>query len=192
LVDVGCGTGYVVRTIKNLDKDKLGPTYLVGLDIFAPYFKDAKDVYDDVIQCDIRHLPLRDSSVEYFLATDVIEHLEKNEGLKFLSNLEAIATKQIVIVTPVGYELGANTFSNGNYYRLHRSGWCTDFFLSKGFKVFGVRGVRGLCSNEGILGCLLHYTARFLSQILIYRRPSAAFQMLCIKRFKVSKESTGL
>jgi hypothetical protein len=94
-------------------------------------------------------LPLfPDKSVDTIFALDVIEHFEKEDGLRFLKEAERVARKQIVIFTPWGlYEqdydednLTDRWGMQGGFWQAHRSGWTPEdfdgewqFFASKEF-----------------------------------------------------------
>jgi glycosyltransferase involved in cell wall biosynthesis len=73
---------------------------------------------------------LPDQSVDSVFLLDVIEHLEKGEGLHLLEECERLARKQIVIFTPLGfmpqnYEMGQGDAwgLDGGEYQVHKSGW---------------------------------------------------------------------
>lgn len=61
---------------------------------------------------------------------DVIEHMEKEDGLRIINKMLNAARTQVVIYTPFGFleqdhdpwELG------GDYWQLHRSGWLPEEF----------------------------------------------------------------
>jgi hypothetical protein len=56
----------------------------IGMEIFFTYLRKTKHVYDDVVPCDIRYLPIRK---ELALLIGILEHLEKGEGVKLLDEL---------------------------------------------------------------------------------------------------------
>jgi glycosyltransferase involved in cell wall biosynthesis len=76
-------------------------------------------------------LPLMpDDSVDTVLALDVIEHLEKEEGVRLLHQAKRIARHQVVVFTPLGFfpqsyapdELD-RWHMHGGRWQSHRSGW---------------------------------------------------------------------
>lgn len=92
-----------------------------------------------------------DKSIDTIFAIDVIEHLEKAEGIRFLKESERIAKSQIAIFTPWGLYPQFYDSENdidrwgmdGGYWQSHRSGWepkdfegeweflaCKDFHLT--------------------------------------------------------------
>lgn len=74
---------------------------------------------------------LPDKSVDSTFAMDVIEHFEKDDGLKFLKEAERISRRQIIVFTPLGFYPQTYDESNrrdrwgmeGAYWQAHRSGW---------------------------------------------------------------------
>lgn len=78
---------------------------------------------------------LPDKSVDSVFALDVIEHLEKEEGLRMLAEAERVARVQIVVSTPHGffpqsYEPGGRDRwgMHGGHWQTHRSGWTPEDF----------------------------------------------------------------
>lgn len=75
----------------------------------------------------IKILPER--SVDTVFLLDVIEHLDKEEAKELLRATEAIARKQIVIFTPLGFlpqnhPDGKDAWGfEGGYWQEHKSGW---------------------------------------------------------------------
>ncbi len=73
---------------------------------------------------------LADCSVDSIFLLDVIEHIEKNEGLKIIQECERVARQQIIIFTPLGYmpqdvahgEKDGWGLNGGNFQK-HLSGW---------------------------------------------------------------------
>jgi len=53
--------------------------------------------------CDVRKLPFKQKSFDTVLCMEVIEHLEKEEAIRLIEDMEKIARKKIIITTPVGF-----------------------------------------------------------------------------------------
>jgi hypothetical protein len=78
---------------------------------------------------------LSDDSVDSVFLLDVIEHLEKEQGEELLSEIERVATQQIVVFTPLGFmpqhvennKLDRWGLSGGDYQE-HKSGWLPEDF----------------------------------------------------------------
>jgi hypothetical protein len=79
---------------------------------------------------------LPDKSVDSVFALDVIEHMEKEDGLKFLKEAERVARQQIMIYTPLGFypqtyddpDKSDRWGMGGGYWQTHRSGWSPEDF----------------------------------------------------------------
>ena len=86
-------------------------------------------------QAVLPHFP--DSSVDTAVALDVIEHLERADGLALLSELTRIVRQQVVVATPLGfypqeYAPGEQDRwgMDGGHWQTHRSGWTPDDMLA--------------------------------------------------------------
>jgi hypothetical protein len=74
-------------------------------------------------------------SVDSIFLLDVLEHLEKEDGLQLLAECERVARQQIIIFTPLGF-MAQNYQSgdtdgwgmHGGEWQMHRSGWIPDDF----------------------------------------------------------------
>lgn len=68
-------------------------------------------------------------TVETIIAMDVIEHMDKEEGLEFFKKAMTKFTKQLVIFTPTGFMEQTGGDANdpwglqGQFWQKHRSGW---------------------------------------------------------------------
>jgi len=77
-----------------------------------------------------------DRSFDLVIATDLIEHLNKEEGLKFIENLEIITKSAIVIFTPNGF-LDTEKYQSADVHSdldVHKSGWTEEDFKKLGFQ----------------------------------------------------------
>ena len=54
------------------------------------------------IEADTLCLPFKDNSFDIVLATEVLEHLSRENGKQMLLEVERIATRQVLISTPLG------------------------------------------------------------------------------------------
>ncbi|HEY4481624.1 MAG TPA: hypothetical protein VI489_02105 [Candidatus Brocadiaceae bacterium] len=72
-----------------------------------------------------------DKSIDTVFALDMIEHMEKEDGIKFIKEAERVTKNQIAIFTPLGlYPQSYGSENevdrwgmNGGYWQSHRSGW---------------------------------------------------------------------
>lgn len=70
---------------------------------------------------------------ELVIALDLIEHLSKDEGNEFLSAVELVANKRIIIFTPL-HGFMVNVHKNPTHHD-HKSGWEPEEFTSRGYEV---------------------------------------------------------
>lgn len=79
---------------------------------------------------------LENDSWEQVIALDVIEHMDRRQGLDFLYHAMRIATDQVVIYTPMGFlEQNDDGWGlGGDYWQTHRSGWVPKDFETVGFQ----------------------------------------------------------
>jgi hypothetical protein len=114
------------------------PLVHICLEPFAPYIERVREgVGNDprfvflncTWQTGFETLP--DKSVDSVFALDVIEHLEKEEGLELLRQARRVARRQVMIFTPLGYmpqdydeqDKKDRWGMEGGYWQTHRSGW---------------------------------------------------------------------
>ena len=187
-LDVGCGIGNFAKPLINENKSVFAVSYAIGVDIFLPSLLIAKKVYDDVVRCDIRFLPFRHASCDIVLVSQTIEHLEKNDGLSLIKDLEKISKSTLIITVPVGYNPKQH-LEDDNPWQLHKSAWYPDEFKACGFKVYGYAGARFLFGERGeyklksrILWPLF-FTLSLLTQCITRWFVTASYQMLCVKTF---------
>jgi SAM-dependent methyltransferase len=184
VADVGCGRGGLMSTLRKSGLAVFRESCVVGFDIFRPYLLDCKKVHDDVVLCDIRCLPLKDRSVDVVVASEVVEHMPKADGLGFIEGLERVSKGTLALTLPVGENLKA-FLEDDNPYQAHLSSWHPDEFTSQGFVVHGFLGAKFLRGERNlfritVLGPAL-YVISVLSHFFTQRFPTASSQMLCIK-----------
>lgn len=110
------------------------------LDAHAPYMA-AHKIPEGIVQYvgDLRRvLPtIRSCAFDAVLAIDLIEHLDKGDGIEALGEWKRIADQRVIVFTPEGfmpqdtdhYGLGAE------HWQTHRSGWSVEDLANHGFKV---------------------------------------------------------
>jgi len=187
ILDVGCGEGSIIKLLnKYTSVLKSADTYLVGIDIFIPYLQKVKMLYDDVICCDVRSLPLRSDSADTTLLIELIEHLKKADGFQLLAKLEQITKRQLILSTPVGINPKSH-LEDENPWQAHISAWYPKDFKQIGFEVYGVHGMRLIRKEHGEymwekIPPYLLYLVDFITRFITFRLVNAAFQMLCVKK----------
>ena len=184
ILDVACGTGWLMGSI-NRDKH----FYSVGADIFQPYLKGCKsqDIHNEYVLCDVRSLPFHRKSFDTVLCLELLEHLEKEEGIAFLSQLEEIGRRQVIISTPGGAcKQGAY---DENPYQEHKSSWSAAELKSLGYKVRGF-GLHGMYGDNGLRANLPGITIPFfhiiwvLASLVTFFFPALAGDMICTKKLR--------
>jgi len=136
VLDCGCGYGRWGHLARS--RNGGSRAFIVGADIFEKYILAIRShsPYDELVLCDIRKIPFRETSFDLILACEVIEHMNRKEGTDFLKNLEMIARKRIVVTTPNGYY--SQGVEHNNAFQVHRSGWSVSDLRKLDFEVKGV------------------------------------------------------
>jgi ubiquinone/menaquinone biosynthesis C-methylase UbiE len=179
LLDVGCGDS---SPIKSFSK-KL---YCVGVDSFKPSIEKSKKLkihnkYYKVNVLDIGK-KFKPNSFDCVLASDLIEHLTKKQGLRLINMMEKIAKKKVIIFTPNGF-LSQRIYEN-NPWQLHKSGWSVEEMKKKGYYVIGINGwkyLRGEYAKIKFWPKILWKIISDITQMFVKKRPTRAFQILCFK-----------
>ena len=192
VLDIGGGLGEPMKFLSKRLKFRLR----VNADITLSRLEEAKrsQTHDEYILCDARRLPFRGEDFDIILITEVIEHLEKEEGFKLLSCLEEIACKQIVLTTPVNPSIGLAPKERIADDPGHISSWYPAEFKKIGYKVRGsnfpsIHGNLLIQSRSPFLS-LLGYVLYVVASPFVYFFPSKAGHMTCVKY--LSKSCTSL
>lgn len=184
LLDVGCGAGAAVQSFT----PKL--RHSVGVDAFLPAVQQARQraAHSANVVADIQKLDaiFQPRSFDCVLAFDVIEHMERDQGLRLLAAMETIARKKVIVFTPNGFlPQGA---VGGNAYQIHRSGWTVEEMRARGYEVRGIHGIKpilGELSEPKWRPRLLWKSVSVMTQPFVYERPEYAFQIFCVKKIAV-------
>ncbi|HOT98867.1 MAG TPA: class I SAM-dependent methyltransferase [bacterium] len=92
-----------------------------GIEVFQPYYNPIWEIYDRIYSEDLVELLPHLKNYELILLCDVIEHLEKPIGLAVLAECRRMATRAVIVSTPLGYY--PQEAMHGNKYERHRSEW---------------------------------------------------------------------
>jgi SAM-dependent methyltransferase len=179
VLDIGCGVSATMR--------RLGVPHSVGVEAYPPSLEQAArlQTHDELVSCDIRDLSTRFKSKTFdaCVALDVIEHLEKPDGLKLIDDMERIARKRAVIFTPSGFLRQGHTTQSD--LQEHLSGWEPAEMKTKGYRVMGLLGPKQL---RGEYHALKYRPALFwgiislVAQVAWTRHhPEQAAAILCVK-----------
>jgi SAM-dependent methyltransferase len=184
LLDVGCGKGEPMRFI-----NRKGKYFALGFDAFEPYLRAdlQAQIHSAYVQGDVRLLPFADRSFESVICLEVLEHLEKEDGEKLLRELERVASKRVILSTPVGkYKQGV---FDGNPHQEHKYIWNPVQMKVKGYKVKGIGwhnlgGEAGVESSRSMPVQVLVNILWVLTSPFTHYLPNMAGDMVCIKQLK--------
>src|SRR3989344_3901418 len=179
VLDLGCGADSPLSQVA-------GNYTSVGVDLFMKSIEISKlkKIHDKYIQCDVTKIneKVKPKSFDVVIALDLIEHLDKKEGIKLLDKVEKIATKKVIIMTPNGYY--DQEPYGGNPYQVHRSGWLIEDFKQRSYRVGGLRGLKWLRGEQATLKYkpwLFWGLLSSFSQLFLYRFPSLSYQLFAVK-----------
>jgi SAM-dependent methyltransferase len=169
ILDVGCGEGLPARFIQ-----RHRHIFMLGLDIFLPSLLAAREnnTHDQYVQADVRYLPIAEQSFDTVISMELLEHLDRQEGLDFLKALERIARRQVIITTPAGKH-EQHTLAE-NPHQLHKYIWEPAELRQLGYKVRG-HGLRNLGGLSGLQSPLPKVFRPVIDVIWLVTGPVAYF-----------------
>ena len=97
LLDVGTGRGDIPAAAKRLAKSGGLKLRAIGIDMSAALLAAQCDGNDGVIRADALSLPLRDSSVDIVLASQILHHFPDNGAIAVVRELNRVARTRVVI-----------------------------------------------------------------------------------------------
>lgn len=184
VLELGAGKFSYLRSLKK-------KFHITAFDIDQKSLDIAKgdNVYDQYVRGDVTKISdhFSENSFDCVVAFDLIEHLEKEDGLVLIKNMEKIAKKRIVIYTPNGFLF--QDVIDGNIYQKHISGWSYHEMKVNSFRVYGINGLkvfRGPLALPRIRPGFIGYFLSNLSWIMlkVLGLDKFAFSILCIKDIK--------
>ncbi len=136
VLDVGCGFGlwgFLCREYLDVMCERVQPEQwqirIDGIELFEPYIQDhQRALYSSIKIGDIRELAPNIDNYDLIIAGDVIEHLEKSEGERVISQLYEKAERALIVGIPLG-DGWDHPEAHGNPGELHRSKWEPADFL---------------------------------------------------------------
>jgi len=145
VLDIGVGNGLPMQLIRRRKK-----FFALGIDIFLPYIKNCKHmkIHDDYVLCDVRFLPFKEKTFDVVLCLQVIEHLTEYEAHYVIQEIENIASRQLILTTPLGFLPRGEV--DGNPFEAHKSGFHPKQFEVRGYKIKR-QGLRLLFGENGIV-----------------------------------------
>jgi len=139
VLDLGCGEGNTMHDVS------LGGSWeITGIDLHKKSVEQARQsgIYKKVILGDVikesEKLVKKGQKYDLVFCSQVVEHIEEHEGQKLLGLAEELAKKNIVVTTPNGYVDQHERFIKQNPFHEHKSGWETEDFTKRDYKVYGM------------------------------------------------------
>jgi len=179
VLDVGCGSSSVIRSLKN-------KIYTIGIDAWQQSINASKDkgIHDEYYTLDALRIgnKFAENSFDSVIAWDLIEHLTKEEGYKLIAMMERIARRRVIIYTPNGFLLQEEY--DYNPWQVHKSGWTASEMECLGYKVIGVSGWKPLRGKYSLVKWRprrFWETISYLTEPFVRHRPTYAFQLMCVK-----------
>lgn len=125
ILDVGFGWGKYGLLAREYLNGKVDLERLDGIEVWKPYIGPIqRAIYDNIYEIDVRNF-VPEINYDLVLMVDVIEHMDKSDGLEVFNKLRSI-TKYIIVSTPMGFSYQGEEFNNP--YEVHRSGWMPNEF----------------------------------------------------------------
>ena len=174
LLDLGCGYNSPVQHVAIRRK--------VGVEAFPEYLEESrkKAIHSEYVAGNILDVDFPPHSFDIVFASEVIEHLKKEDGERLLDRMEKWASKKVIITTPNGF-VSQGSFDD-NDMQEHKSGWTVSDFKRRGFRVYGMNGFKSLHETKRKRGpWYVHVLITDLSQKIAYFFPSLAFQLFAVK-----------
>jgi len=178
ILDIGCGPNSVIQ---------FSPCrFRMGVETYRPYIDTAlrNTTHDIFINDDVLNLAYRiqPHSYDVVLASEVLEHLNDQDGLRLLVLMEYWAKHKVIIKVPNGY-LPQSSF-DGNPYQEHKSAWTQYKLETYGYTVTGMSGWKPLRGTRGAARIWPYFIGDRISdmtQPLVLHRPRFAFQLFGVK-----------
>ena len=179
VLDVGCGHSSPLGKIRNKFKSE-------GIDIHKKTLETSRKnkTHDKYTVGDIKKLSkiYKNNSFDACVAIDVIEHFSKRDALKLIKDMDAIAQKKVILLTPNGFYEQHNY--DGNPHQVHKSGWTKADLEKLGYKVYGLRGLKFLRDNHAGIKYKPWFfwgVCSFISEIIFFPFPSLSFDLYAVK-----------
>ncbi len=177
VLELGCGKDSPMKKVSGVKK--------VGVDIYLPYILESKkkQIHDFYILGDIRNIEFKRKTFDAVVLLDVIEHLDKQDGIDLIKKVEEFVKKKIIIFTPNGY-LEQDEYDE-NPYQVHLSGWTVEDFKNLGFnRIYGTQGWKRLRGERSLPIFKPHF---FWDRIIdvteqfLRNRPEKSFSIFAVK-----------
>jgi len=174
VADVGCSDGR--------GSEVLGTLNSTGFDIYEPALRQAvvRGRRRRAVLADVRQLPARDGAFDVVVSLDVVEHFPKTEALALIAELERVARRLVVLLTPNGFI--PQPPGEDEPWQEHRCGFHASELEALGYSVRGRGGPAAWRGPYGSFrGGSLGQLAAVAVAPLANRRPTASFHLLGVK-----------
>jgi hypothetical protein len=190
LLDVGCGSSSPIEPFSS-------GLFSTGIDAFQPSINKSRKagIHNEYRRMDVLSIgkEFKAHSFDCVLASDLIEHLTKKDGVRLLNMMERIARERVIVFTPNGF-LSQGEF-DCNPWEGHKSGWTVAEMKERGYEVVGINGWKPLGRKVISMKSPKRRFWKVLSditEVVVKSRPEKAFQILCVKRKDTSKKQSYL
>ena len=146
ILDVGCGTTSMLSYFNTVKYRK--SCYLIGLDVHPPTIDWCRShgFHDEYVLSDADNNAIPD--VDIIIATDLIEHFEKESAIKLMATFESKAMLGVFLTTPNGYIY--NPYSDENLFMQHKCGFSVEDFKQLGYECLGLGGPKWLRGDHAL------------------------------------------
>ena len=179
VLDVGCGSDSPLVRIKKFFTSH-------GIDAHRPSILKSKDkkIHDNYTVGNINNLRshFKRKSFDAIIALDVIEHFPKEDSYKLIEEMEKIAKKKVILLTPNGFY--PQDGYDSNPYQIHKSGWSSRDLKQLGYKVYGLRGFKYLRGNYATIKYrpwIFWGILAFISEPLLHFSPKLSYHLFAVK-----------
>ena len=137
ILDLGVGSGFYGSVVRQWLDFGVTPwsTFLAGVEAWADYGNPMWDLYDLMIVDTIQnYLERHRDTFDCVLMTDVIEHFERQEGERILTDVKDRVEPggRFLVATPGSFFPQGAVY--GNTHETHRSCWSAGDFVELGFE----------------------------------------------------------
>ena len=138
VLDLGCGI--MQATSDTITKGSLSCKTILGVEIVEKYVDRIKEKYPTIIGNVTDTSMFANDSFDVVICIDVLEHLEKEEALHVIGEMQRIARKHVIVYTPREFKANEENEDNAwgmgkNEYQLHKCLVDENNLTSLGFKV---------------------------------------------------------
>jgi SAM-dependent methyltransferase len=176
-LDVGCGVGSPLTSLRRTAGFR---SCAVDADQAAIDFSRARNFHDDYVHGSFLDVAFP-KRFDVVVMSHVIEHFNRDNGMKALRKAEKLANHLVYVETPFGF--WEQIDSGGSPWQRHLSGWFPHDFQSRGYSVFGA-GLRifGRLSHSNNSGAreVVRQIDRG-TQWIVFRRPHIARTIAAIR-----------